>query len=195
MQTSNLNKVKKEDCAVIVIDMQNDFVSEGAPIECAGAREIIPTISNFLDFIRSQKVPIIYTQETHREQKVDFGIELERSPQHCIKGSMGYEIVKELTPQKADFIIRKPRFSSFYATDLDILLKGLDKKILLITGVATNVCVYATAMDAMQRDYRVVVVSDCVAGSELALHNAFLKNIQYILGDVVKSKDIIETFS
>lgn len=196
MSISNLKKVKIDDCAILVIDMQYDFISEGAPIECPGGREIIPNIQKLLDFARAKKIPVIYTQEVHRPQKIDFGMELERSePEHCLEGTPGVEIVSELAPQDVDFVVKKRRYSAFYLTDLEILLKGLQKRTLIITGVATNVCVYATTLDAQQRDHHAIVVQDCVAGTSVDLHKAFLNNIDYVLGDVVTSDELIRFFN
>lgn len=193
MSINNLNKVKIEDCAFIIIDMQGDFISEGAPIECIGGRDIIPEIQGMIKFCHTNDIPVMYTKEIHRPSKVDFGMELERNePEHCIEGTQGVEIVKELAPTDKDYIVYKRRYSSFYLTDLEILLKGLKKSTLIIAGAATNVCVYATALDAQQRDMHAIVLEDCVAGTEKSLHEAFLKNIDYVLGDVTTSKNLIE---
>ncbi len=195
MSVNNLHKVKVEDCAFIIIDMQSDFISEGAPIECVGGRDLIPNILKMKEFCYEKNIPVIYTKEIHRPSKVDFGMELERDePEHCIEGSKGVEIVDELAPTDKDFIIYKRRYSSFYLTDLEILLKGLNKKALIISGAATNVCVYATALDAQQRDMHAIVLEDCVAGTDQSLHTSFLKNIDYVLGDVVTSQDFIKLF-
>ena len=69
-------------------------------------------------------------------------------------------------------------------------MKSFNKKALIITGVATNVCVYATALDSMQRDIQPIVLKDCVAGTSVELHEAFLKNIDYIIGDVTTSSEL-----
>ncbi len=193
MSVNNLRKVKREKCALIVIDMQSDFIREGAPIECTGGREIIPKLSELIKFMHLKNVPVIYTQEMHRAEKIDFGMELEREePFHCIEGTSGVELIPELKPESGDFVIPKRRYSGFYLTDLEILLKGLKKDVLILTGVATNVCVYATCLDAQQRDYHTIVISDCVAGTEPALHKAFLRNIEYVLGDVTESAEIMK---
>ena len=195
MSVNNLDKVKKDECAILVIDMQNDFILKGAPIEAYGGRDIIPNIKRVLEFMREQGVPVIYTRETHRPERIDYGLELEREePEHCLEGTPGVEIIEELTPQPGDLIVKKPRYSAFYATDLEIILRGLDKKTIILTGVGTNVCVHATALDAQQRGFRVVALSDCVAGAEPELHKAFLRNIEYVLGDVVTSDVIMNQF-
>lgn len=193
MSISNLNKIKKEDCALIIIDMQNDFIAEGAPIECPGGRDIIPNIQKAKAWAKSNGIPVFYTQEMHRFQKVDYGLELERNePQHCLEGSKGVEIIHELKPEDDDFVIIKRRYSGYYLTDLEVLMKSFNKKGLILTGAATNVCVYATALDAMQRDVHAIVLSDGVAGTSIELHEAFLKNIDYVIGDVVSVDELIE---
>ncbi|KNF09670.1 isochorismatase-like protein [Gottschalkia purinilytica] len=195
MPINNLGKIKKEDCAVIIIDMQYDFIAEGAPIECPGGREVISNIQKLKKWAKKNDIPVMYTQEVHRKQKVDFGLELERSePEHCLYGTCGVEIIDELKPDDDDYVILKRRYSGFYLTDLEILMRGLKKNALIITGAATNVCVYATALDAQQRDMNAIVVSDCVAGTDVELHKAFLKNIDYVIGDVVDVDSLIETF-
>lgn len=191
MSISNLGKIKKENCVLLIIDMQNDFIAEGAPIECPGGRDIIPNIQAMKDWANQNNVPIIYTQEAHRKQKVDFGLELERSePEHCVEGSKGIEIVPQLTPDDSDYVVTKRRYSAYYQTDFEILLKGLKKNVVLICGAATNVCVYATALETQQRDMYAVVLQDCVAGTSVELHEAFLKNIDYVIGDVVDSGEL-----
>lgn len=195
MAINNLGKIKKEELAVIIIDMQHDFISPGAPIECPGGRAIIPNIQKVKAWAVQNGIPVFYTKESHRAQKVDFGMETERSePEHCLEGTHGIEIIEELTPTETDYVIIKRRYSGFYLTDLEVLMRGLHKNALIIMGAATNVCVYATALDAHQRDMRSIVPSDCVAGTSVELHEAFLKNIDYVLGDVVTSDELIAHF-
>ncbi|HAE92722.1 MAG TPA: cysteine hydrolase, partial [Tissierella sp.] len=108
MSVNNLWKIKKENCALIIVDMQHDFISEGAPIECPGGREIIPNISRIKEWAKNNNIPVFYTKESHRTQKVDFGLELERSePEHCLEGTPGIEILYELEPDDGDYVIIK----------------------------------------------------------------------------------------
>lgn len=192
MGICNLGKIKKDDCFLLIIDMQNDFIAEGAPIECPGGRAIIPNIQNVKAWARANGIPVGYTKESHRVQKVDFGLELERSePEHCLEGSRGIEMVEGLKPDAEDYVIIKRRYSAYYLTDLEILLRGLHRKVVIICGAATNVCVYATALETQQRDMRAVVLRDCVAGTSVELHEAFLKNIDYVIGDVTTSDELM----
>jgi nicotinamidase-related amidase len=194
MAINNIRGVKKEQCALIIIDMQNDFIAEGAPIECPGGRDIIPNIKRLKTWAKANKIPVFYTQERHRKQKVDFGLELIRSePEHCLEGTKGVEIVPELTPEEDEFVIGKRRYSGYYLTDLEVLMRSFGRNVLVITGAATNVCVYATALDAIQRDVQPIVIADGVAGTSVELHQAFLRNIDYVIGDVVSTEEFIDT--
>lgn len=193
MPINNLDKIQKDRCALLIVDMQNDFIAQGAPIECKGGRAIIPQILRIKEWAKLNGIPVIYTREAHRSQKTDFGLELVRNePEHCVEGTPGIEIVEQLSPDKDDFIVVKRRYSAFYQTDFEILLKGLGRDALMIAGAATNVCVYATALDALQRDMPVVVLRDCCAGINGEMHEAFLKNVDWVIGDVADSETVIQ---
>jgi nicotinamidase-related amidase len=182
--------------AVLVVDMQHDFVDDDAPVACRDARNIVPNLQALTGLARAAGIPVIYTKESHRRQKIDFGLELEYGEtEHCVEGTRGIEIIDELRPHDSDYVLVKRRYSGFFATDLDLLLKGLGVDTLVLTGVATDVCVRATAQDAMQLDYRVIVPQECVAGTTEARHTAALEHIGYVLGRVLPLTRVIEQLS
>lgn len=171
--------------AVLVVDMQHDFLDAEAPVPGEGGMEIVGPIQALLALARATNVPIIYTQESHRASRVDFGRELDYGETlHCIEGTPGIRIIEQLAPQAGDQVLVKRRYSAFFATDLDLLLRGLGVDTLILTGVMTDVCVRATAQDAMQLDYYVVVPRECVAGTTRARHEAALENMGYVFGKV-----------
>jgi nicotinamidase-related amidase len=176
--------------------MQHDFVDKDGAIPCEGAPLIIPRIKELIDEAHRNGIPIIFTREVHRAQKVDFGRELDGDePIHCVEGSRGAAIVDELAPDKSDYVIAKRRYSGFFGTDMEILLRGLGVDTLYITGAATDVCVYLTAMDAHQFDFKVRIPSDCVSGTSRAAHNAALAAIERLQkGSVVVSTKALESF-
>jgi len=179
--------------AIVVIDMQHDFVDKGAPIECVDGRTCIAPINSLIAQARVASRPIIFTQEAHRASGIDFGRELDYDePAHCYEGSLGVEIIPQLDRRQSDYLIVKRRYSAFFATDLDILLRGLGVDTLILTGVATDVCVRATAQDAQQHDYHVVVPQECVAGTSIPAHAAALANIGYIFGHVVSLPQVLD---
>jgi len=182
--------------ALLVIDMQHDFVDKTGAVPCDGAFAVIPTIKTLIAEAHQAAVPVIFTREEHRAGKVDFGRELDGDEGfHCVEGTQGVEIVQELAPEEPDYVIAKRRYSAFFGTDLNVLLKGLGVDTLFLTGAATDVCVYATAIDAHQYDFFVRVIRDCVAGTSRAAHEAALAAIERLQhGAVTVSSKAIESF-
>ena len=189
-----LDKLKKENAALIIIDMQNDFVIEGAPLECGEpGRATIPVIQKMKAWAKENGIPVIYTQERHRPDLSDFGMEAEHEPPHCLLGTPGHDIIKELTPEEGDYVVDKTRYSGWFYTDMPLLVRGLNKDTLIFTGVCTDVCVYSTAKDASQAGYHVVITSDACAGTRPRYHEAFLDHLEFMYGDVADSDTIIQT--
>lgn len=179
--------------ALLVIDMQHDFVDRAGPIPCRGASSVVPKIKRLVEKAHETGIPVIYTKELHRGNKVDLGRELDGDcPLHCVEGTRGAEIVEDLNPGERDYVIGKRRYSCFLGTDLLILLKGLGVDILYLTGVATDVCVHLTATDAHQLDYKVKIVEDCVAGTSKAAHKAALAAVERLQkGSVIRSSNAL----
>lgn len=152
-------KLYKPESALLVIDMLNDFIKEGGKLFIPDAERIIPAVRMRLDEARSSNVCVVYLTDAHLEDDSEFEV----WPSHAISGEWGSEIIDELAPISGEYVIRKRRYSAFFGTDLDILLRERGVKNLYFTGVLTNICIYATAIDASMRGYRVIVFRDGVA--------------------------------
>lgn len=166
--------------ALLIIDMLNDFVLKGAPLEVPGTRKIVQNIKREINKARAEGNPVIYVCDTHAQDDKEFfkfGW-----PTHAVKGTKGAEVVDELKPRKGDFIIQKSSYSGFYNTDLDETLKRLGIDSLRLTGCVTNICVMFTASDAVLRDYKVTVVEDSVAGLTKEDHDAAIRIMKNVLG-------------
>ena len=191
--------------ALLVIDLQNDFVEPGMPGYSQGVQEIIPRIARVIDGARSADIPVIYTQEAHRPGRVDSGREADEGTavsygypidvpisEHTVEGTRGIEIIDELAPDRTDLRITKRRYSCFLGTDLDLLLRGLGVQTLLVTGVDANVCVLYTVADGFQLDYYVRVLEDCVAGTTPEEHEAALLIMRNLTtGRRITSDDVL----
>jgi nicotinamidase-related amidase len=174
--------------ALLIIDMQHDFLGDDAVAPAPGSDPIIPRVALVAEAARAAGIPVIYTQETHRVGRVDSGRELDPGagaylaggdmqapvPEHCVEGTRGNDIVPELAPKPGDLHVVKRRYSCFVGTDLQLLLGNLGVQTLLVTGVDSNVCVLWTVGHAFQLDYHVRVIEDCVAGNSPAEHEAAL---------------------
>jgi nicotinamidase-related amidase len=169
---------------LLVIDMQQDGylpTSESGIPHMPGFEQRVALTVDLVDAARSAGAPVVFFQEVHRPDLVDFGRELDgEEGVHCIDGAPGTALVVELQPQTGDYFIPKRRYSCFFGTDLEVLLRGLRADTLLLTGGLTDVCVHYTFADAHQRDYYVRVIEDCVGGSTQARHDASLDAMAYL---------------
>lgn len=157
-------KVGMQNTALLVIDMERDFVDAGAVQQTPGGREIIPAINRLIDWARKHTMPVIFTHEMHRADHSDYGIELEFDPVHCLEGTPGCELAEGLDARPGDWRIRnKRRYDCFVGTDLDLLLRSRGIKNLVCCGVTTHCCVMSTVYSARNLDYRVIVPTDAVA--------------------------------
>ncbi len=163
--------------ALLVIDMLNDFVEEGAPMEVAGARNIIPSIQRELDKAHRENIPIYYLCDSHSEDDP----ELRVWPPHAIKGTRGSNIVEPLAPAEGDTVIPKTRYDGFFGTDLDDRLNSESISELILTGVATEICIQYTGSSAIMRGYGVHVPEDCVKGLDPDLEAMSLKMLNDVL--------------
>lgn len=169
-----------QDAALLVIDLQADIFS-GGPLEVVGAEETLPNVEQALAAARRFQIPIIHTKEVHRKEMVDFGRELDGAePVHCLETWSGTDFYPTLAPQEGEYTITKRRYSCFFGTDLEILLKGLQVKTLILIGTLTNVCVHYTAVDAHQHDYHFYVIENCCIGADWEAHEAALKAMTYL---------------
>ena len=165
--------------ALLIIDMLNDFVLEGAPLEVPDTRKIIPIIRNEIDRARLSGKPVIYICDAHEPEDKEF--KKFGWPAHAVKGTRGAEVVHELRPGTKDIVIRKSTYSGFYRTNLDETLKRLGIDSLRLTGDVTHICVMFTASDAVLRDYAVTVVEDGVAGLSREDHDAALRIMKNVM--------------
>lgn len=183
--------------ALLIIDMQYDFLAKDAPVHCVGGLEMVPGVKTLAAACRKKGIPVIYTQEVHRPTGIDMGRELDgNEPDHCLIGGKGVEIHKDLTPEPGDYLVTKARYDAFLGTDLVFLLNGLGVMpgdTLIICGVASNVCVHYTSAGAHQRDYRIKVVEDCCAGSSMEEHEAAMRQVDYLQhGSRINLKQALE---
>jgi len=166
--------------AVVVIDMQNDFVHERGPFAAAGAPKyagpIIPHIRRLLDAARRNQIPVVFTRQVSRPDLFDAvqNRSLKSKAAYCVQGTWGAEIVDELKPLAQDFVVDAPRRNRFYDSRLELILRKLGVSSLVFTGFASDGCVESTVRDADARDYKLIVLSDGTATTDPVRHEAAL---------------------
>ena len=172
------------NAVLIVIDIQ-----KSAFIDVEGGIPLMPgykaNMQNALKVVQAARavgMPMIFMQEEHRRDMIDYGRELDGSEDvHCLRGEPGTPLaVEEMGVTGADYFIRKRRYSAFYGTELEILLKGLKAQTLILIGGLTDVCVHYTFADGHQGDYYCRVIEDAVGGSSVAAHDASLNAMEYL---------------
>ena len=172
--------------ALIVIDIQGPLFidhSEDAIPCMEGFDERVGKSADLIKKAREKEIPVIFIQEVHRPDRSDFGRELDGAEEvHCLEGESSTEVNVDVLGFRPgeDYLIKKRRYSAFFGTDLEILLKGLKIDTLILCGCLTDVCVHYTFTDGHQHDYFCRVVEDCVAGSSIAAHEASLNAMEYL---------------
>ena len=188
----------EKNCALLVIDVQGGDMtgSWGPGMEEAQEmdRKMIQNAKRVLDVFRAKRLPVIQVKEVHRRDMVDFGRELDGSEGvHLLESDPHTDYAHLTYPIEGEYTITKRRYSCFFGTDLEILLKGLHVDTLYLIGGFTDVCVHYTAVDAHQHDYHIRVVTDAVGGSSLEAHNYALKAIQYLQRDALVTVADVES--
>jgi nicotinamidase/pyrazinamidase len=166
--------------ALLIIDMLNDFVLPGAPLEVPETRSIIKAIRKRSAKARAGGRPVIYVCDAHAPDDPEFS--RMNWPPHAVRGTAGAKIISELTPEEMDPVIEKNSYSGFHHTGLEGLLQSRNIERLTLTGCVTNICIFYTAYDAVTRGFEVTVPGDCVASLDAADGAFAMKQMANVLG-------------
>jgi ureidoacrylate peracid hydrolase len=202
-------KTLKDRChpryaALIVVDVQNDFVSPQGSAgkrgdDVGAATAMIPNLTRLIDEGRKVGLTIVYIRTTHSEW-TDTASWIYRTSQKsglntCRERTWGAEFYDGIAPLPSERVVIKHRYSAFINTDLNTVLKACGIQSILVCGVATNVCVETTARDGYMYDYYVTMIDNCSAAYDAKLHMSTLENIRRHFGLVASSHQIIESWS
>jgi len=177
--------------ALLVVDMVRDFTDPEGLVFYPKNREILPNIKKVMEKCREKDILIIFLQHFNRRDKPDRKAGNMRP--NCLEGTFGIEIDPMLTVDlKKDYVIRKRRYSGFFGTDLDLVLRENDVKNLIVTGTKTNCCIRATVTDAFYLDYTPYVVRECVATNSDVVNEVHLDDIHRYLGQVVTMEELFD---
>lgn len=176
--------------ALLIVDMVKDFTDPDGLVFYPQNREVLPKIRKVLDKCREKDIMIVFLQHCNRKGKPDRKAQAMRP--NCIEGSEGIKIDPMLPVEASDYVIQKRRYSGFFATDLDLVLRENGVKNLIIVGTKTNCCIRATVTDAFYYDYEGYVISDCVATNSETVNRVHLEDIDKYLGHVIDSETLFQ---
>ena len=202
-------KIKNHEInpALLVVDMQNGFVSKGGSYDLMGLNvskysDVVPSLKLLIAFCRKVKIPIFYSQAVREESGIDLLTKshrilpksreerIKRRP-ICIRGSWDAEIVEELKPNFDDHVVIKRRDSVFQDTEVEVWLRSLGIDSIIFAGIDTSICVESSLRDAFNHGYDVVLISDATASNNLNHYNSTLDNIRNYYGIVMNLEEFI----
>jgi ureidoacrylate peracid hydrolase len=172
-------RLSRDKAALLVIDMQYFFLDPASPTYTCGGLAILPNIKKAIQAFRLANRPVIFTRHVHHADGLDAGIMGWWWEGMCLEGSPESEIHQDISPKHNEKVISKHRYSAFYHTDLETVLRVLKIEDIVITGVMTNMCCESTARDAFYRDYRVFFLADGTGSITEEMHLASLLNLAF----------------
>jgi ureidoacrylate peracid hydrolase len=172
-------RLKPEKTALLVVDMQYFFLDPASPTYTCGGQAIIPNIQKAIRAFRQAGRPVIYSRHVHHPDGMDAGIMGWWWEGMCLEGSPESEIHRDIAPIGNEKVINKHRYSAFYNTDLETILRTLKVEDLVMTGIMTNMCCESTTRDAYFRDYRVFFTADGTGSVTEEMHLASLLNLAF----------------
>ena len=179
--------------ALLVVDMQNFFLDPESPTYTCGGPAVMPNIKRLIAAFRHIGRPVIYTCHVHGADGLDAGIMKWWWQGMCIEGTPESMVHNEIAPRPGEKIIYKHRYSAFYNTDLETILRGLAVEDIVISGIMTNLCCESTARDAYYRDYRVFFPADSSGSVTEEMHLSTLLNLAFGFAFVTTTDDLISS--
>jgi ureidoacrylate peracid hydrolase len=165
--------------ALLVVDMQRFFADPAGKGYLPCTKAIMPNVLRLQRVFRKARRPVIYTRHAHHPQMLDAGVMARWWKENIVEGTPESEIIAELAPRPSEKVVTKHRYSAFYDTDLQTVLRSLRIEDLVICGVMTNMCVESTARDAYFRDYHTFLPADATGAPTEEMHRASLLNLAY----------------
>ena len=183
------NTPDKSKVALLLIDVISDFEFPDGEKLFENAVPMAKNLAALKKKAKNAGVPVIYVNDNFGKWQSDF----KKLLKHCLDKSVrGSEIVELLKPEEEDYFVLKPKHSGFYSTTLETLLEHLGSEILVLTGIATDICILFTANDAYMRDYQLVIPGDCVAAVESAEGEHALEYLKRVLKADTRNSDEID---
>lgn len=185
-------ELNKDKAALLVIDMQKFFLNPKSPTFTCGGLAILPNVKLLIETFRKANRPVIYTCHVHHPDRIDAGIMGWWWEGMCVEGSPESEVHEDIAPLSHEKVIFKHRYSSFYNTDLETILRCMEIEDLVISGIMTNMCCESTARDAYYRDYRIFFLVDGTGSINEEMHTASLLNLAFGFAYITSTESVLQ---
>jgi nicotinamidase-related amidase len=181
----------RSEIVLLLIDVINDLEFDGGEKLLPHALPMAAALAALKRRAKAARIPVIYSNDNFGRWRSDF----RKLVQHCLEDRVrGKDIVARLIPEEDDYFVLKPKHSAFYKTNLDVLLKYLGTRTLILTGLAGDNCVLFSANDAYMRDFKIIVPSDCTASEDAGENHRVLMHMKRVLkASIIPSADITFT--
>ncbi len=178
--------------AVLAVDLLYDFTNPDGKVYYPENEAILENVETLLQHARKNGALIVFMRHEYRKGKQD--VNLQNMRECCIEGTKGSEIDERLSVLADDYVIKKRRYSAFYGTDLDLLLREHGVQNVVVIGTKTNNCVNATALDSHYRNYNTYVVAECTATNDPVAQDVYLRDIDRYIGKVLTLQEALTSF-
>ena len=179
--------------ALLIIDMQNDFVGEGAILQVTGAERIIPKIQEVLELFRSRNLPVIHVLRVHTSDGSDVEIfrrHIFQETSFAVEGTRGAAVIDDLAPKSGEYELKKTRMSAFIGTPLDLILRSQMVDTVVVAGIQTPNCVRTTVFDAMAYNYHACLVDDATGAQNDEIHQSNVRDMRNIGVVILQAEDL-----
>lgn len=187
-----------EKTALIIIDMENGFINSEFAQCIKMAKDTIPICSKVIFHARKQNIPVFFVNRIYRQDGSDVEhtrfkswYEGGRAMSDVCSKVLSYDNPPELSPEKGDYVIIKPRFSAFFMTELDLILRRLGIDTIVLIGTTTPNCIRTTCYDGISLDYNVVIIEDCCSSQTEEIQRANMYDMKNIGADIIKSEEFL----
>ncbi len=186
-------QLTKDRAALLVIDMQEYFLDPASPTFTCGGLAVLPNVKRLIGAFREASRPVIYTRHVHHPDGSDVGIMGWWWEGMCVEGTPESEVHTDIAPLEGEKVVLKHRYSAFYNTDLETVLRCLGVEDLVVCGIMTNLCCESTVRDAYYRDYRVFFPADATGSVNEEMHLASLLNLAFGFAFVTTAGKVMES--
>ncbi|NMB78791.1 MAG: cysteine hydrolase [Methanomicrobiales archaeon] len=179
--------------ALLIIDMQNDFVLEKSPHHVPGAQAVVPKIQAVLAEFRRRAMPVFHIVRVHRADGSDVEIfrkDRFKTHPYGVSGTRGAAVIDDLAPRPGEYVLEKIRMSAFIGTELDLMLRTLGVTTVFVAGIQTPNCIRTTVFDAMAYNYPAVLVDDATGAASKEIHHANVRDMQNIGVRIATAADV-----